>query len=48
MTLLRPKITDTFPLQDVKQPQLYRDLYPYTQICRTTFDDVVLAPRPAR
>ncbi|HIW00688.1 MAG TPA: histone-lysine N-methyltransferase [Candidatus Desulfovibrio intestinipullorum] len=47
MTLLRPRILDTFTLQDVKQPQLYRDLYPYTQICRTTFDDVVLAPHPA-
>ena len=45
--MLRPRILDTFTLQDVKQPQLYRDLYPYTQICRTTFDDVVLAPHPA-
>ena len=35
------------PLQDVEQPQLYRDLFPYTNICRTTFDDVLLAPRPA-
>ncbi len=35
------------PLQDVEQPQLYRDLFPYTNICRTSFDDVLLAPRPA-
>ena len=35
------------PLQDVEQPQLYRELFPYTSICRTAFDDVLLAPRPA-
>ncbi|WP_300730974.1 cache domain-containing protein [uncultured Desulfovibrio sp.] len=35
------------PLQDVEQPQLYRELFPYTSICRTVFDDVLLAPRPA-
>ena len=32
------------PLQDVEQPQLYRELFPYTSICRTVFDDVLLAP----
>lgn len=35
------------PLQDVEHPQLYRELFPYTSICRTAFDDVLLAPRPA-
>ncbi|MDR3320009.1 MAG: histone-lysine N-methyltransferase [Desulfovibrio sp.] len=36
-----------FVLQEPEKPQLYRELYPYTNICRTTFDDVLLAPRPA-
>lgn len=34
------------PLQDVEKPQLYRELFPYSSICRTSFDDVLLAPRP--
>ena len=34
-------------LQEREQPQLYRELFPYTSICRTTFDEVLLAPRPA-
>ncbi|MDR1660235.1 MAG: histone-lysine N-methyltransferase [Desulfovibrio sp.] len=36
-----------FDLQEPEKPQLYRDLFPYTSICRTAFDDVLLAPRPA-
>ena len=34
-------------LQDCDEPQLYRDIFPYTSICRTTFDETLLAPRPA-
>lgn len=34
-------------LDDCGQPQLYRDLFPYTQISRIDFDDVLLVPRPA-
>ena len=34
-------------LQEPEKPQLYRELFPYTSICRTSFDDVLLAPRPA-
>ncbi|MDR2488743.1 MAG: histone-lysine N-methyltransferase [Desulfovibrio sp.] len=36
-----------FDLQEPEKPQLYRELFPYTNICRTAFDDVLLAPRPA-
>ena len=36
-----------FDLQEPEKPQFYRDLFPYTCICRTAFDDVLLAPRPA-
>lgn len=34
-------------LWDTEKPQLYRNLYPYSNICRTDFDSVLLAPRPA-
>ena len=34
-------------LQETEKPQLYRNIFPYTSICRTTFDDVLLAPCPA-
>ena len=37
----------TLTLQDPEKPQLYRELFPYTSICRTSFDEVLLAPRPA-
>ncbi|MBQ9407715.1 MAG: histone-lysine N-methyltransferase [Desulfovibrio sp.] len=33
-------------LQEPDKPQLYRELFPYTSICRTSFDEVLLAPRP--
>lgn len=34
-------------LHEPEKAQLYRDLFPYSNICRTAFDDVMLAPRPA-
>ena len=34
-------------LDATESPQLYRDLFPYSSICRVTFDDVMLVPRPA-
>ncbi|MBQ9452436.1 MAG: histone-lysine N-methyltransferase [Desulfovibrio sp.] len=39
--------THTLTLQEPEKPQLYRELFPYTSICRTSFDEVLLAPRPA-
>lgn len=36
-----------FPLYEPEKPELYRELFPYSNICRTSFDDVLLAPRPA-
>ncbi|MDR1945975.1 MAG: histone-lysine N-methyltransferase [Desulfovibrio sp.] len=35
-----------FTLQETEKPQLYRELFPYTGICRTSFDRVLLAPNP--
>ncbi|MEG6593173.1 cache domain-containing protein [Desulfovibrio sp. 1188_IL3213] len=37
----------TLVMQEPETPQLYRELFPYTSICRTSFDEVLLAPRPA-
>lgn len=34
-------------LYEPDKPELYRELFPYSNICRTSFDDVLLAPRPA-
>lgn len=34
-------------LHEPEKAQLYRELFPYANICRTSFDDVMLAPRPA-
>ncbi|MDR1856875.1 MAG: histone-lysine N-methyltransferase [Desulfovibrio sp.] len=34
-------------LQEPEKPQLYRDMFPYSSVCRTTFDQVLLTPRPS-
>ncbi|MCR5563715.1 MAG: histone-lysine N-methyltransferase [Desulfovibrio sp.] len=48
MKLIRSKGGDRLlSMQEPKKPQLYRDLFPYSSICRTDFDDVLLPPRPA-
>lgn len=47
MELLHSNNCFVMPLQDAEQPELYRELFPYTSICRTTFDDVMIAPHPA-
>ncbi len=47
MPLIRLNSARRLALEDREQPNLYRDLFPYTSICRTAFDDVLLSPRPA-
>ncbi|MDO5535955.1 MAG: histone-lysine N-methyltransferase [Desulfovibrionaceae bacterium] len=47
MELKRPSILNTFTLQEPPKAQLYRDMFPYTAIPRTTFDNVLMAPQPA-
>ena len=37
----------TLVMQEPEKPQLYRELFPYTSVCRTSFDEVLLSPRPA-
>lgn len=34
-------------LEDRDDPQLYREVFPYTRVGRIEFDDTLLAPRPA-
>ncbi len=34
-------------LDNPEKPELYRDLFPYTQVSRIAFDDIFLMPRPA-
>lgn len=36
-----------FKLKNRKDPQLYREMYPYTKVGRIHFDDVMLMPNPA-
>ncbi len=35
------------PLVNREEPELYRDIYPYKKIIRTSFDDIFVMPRPA-
>lgn len=37
----------TLTLHEPDKPRLYRELFPYTNICRTSFDETLLSPRPA-
>lgn len=46
-TIIHQTGSRTLTMQEPEKPQLYRDLFPYTSICRTSFDEVLLAPRPA-
>lgn len=36
-----------FLLENPEEPQLFRELFPYTSISRVEFDDMLMAPRPA-
>ncbi len=40
--------TKEFPLEDVKEPDLMRDLFPYHEVCRIAFDNKYLVPQPCR
>ncbi len=39
---------DEYPLEDVKEPDLMRDLFPYHEVCRIAFDNRYLVPQPCR
>ncbi len=38
--------TRAYPLADVKEPQLYREQFPYTEVPRILFDGTYLPPNP--
>ncbi len=47
-SLIRKTYRD-FPLDEVverDEPNLFREIYPYSQVCKVPFDGVVLAPSP--
>lgn len=45
--LYQNRSTRSLRLEDREQPELYRDIYPYSQIGRIEFDNSILTPRPA-
>jgi isopropylmalate/homocitrate/citramalate synthase len=36
----------SFNLDDVKTPQLFRDIFPYSEVCKTTFDNRIIPINP--
>lgn len=48
MSLLYKKnATRRLHLEERAEPELYRDIFPYTSVGRIEFDDTILTPRPA-
>ena len=46
--MLHPsKPSRSLVLHEVESPVLMRDVFPYTKVCRTVFDDVFVSTRPA-
>jgi isopropylmalate/homocitrate/citramalate synthase len=37
----------TFKVEDVKEPMLYREIFPFTEVCKTTFDNRIIPISPA-
>lgn len=37
-----------FDLQDVKEPQLYRDTFPFDEVCKIDFDSSIILPSPPK
>ncbi len=46
MDLMSPTTAPVYSLQDPDKAELYRDIFPYTEVPRTTFDNVLMAPQP--
>lgn len=47
MILFKKSSERSLHLEDRAEPQLYRELFPYTKIGRIGFDGTIIAPRPA-
>ena len=47
MKLFKQSSKRSLHLEERADPQLYRELFPYTKIGRIGFDDTIIAPRPA-
>ncbi|KKO03680.1 hypothetical protein LCGC14_0096080 [marine sediment metagenome] len=44
---MNDQTADKFPLQNVDEPELYRDMFPYTTLPRVVFEDATVAQAPA-
>ena len=42
-----PGDTERFPLWDVAEPNLMRDIFPYSEVCKITFDNKIEIPQPS-
>jgi len=38
---------ELFPLLDIQEPNLYRNVFPYEEVCRVTFDNKFVYTDPA-
>ncbi|SHN68509.1 triose-phosphate isomerase [Desulfovibrio litoralis] len=48
MSIIQNKKANTkYLLQNRDEPELYRDMFPYTKVSRIPFDDIFVMPRPA-
>ena len=47
MNLFKKSSERCLRLEERADPQLYRELFPYTKIGRIGFDDTIIAPSPA-
>ncbi len=43
-----PGDSSRFPLQDVQEPNLMRDIFPYSEVCKITFDNKLEPLAPSR
>ncbi len=43
-----PGDTERFPLWDVAEPNLMRGIFPYSEVCKITFDNKIEIPQPSR
>ena len=44
---MNDQTADKFPLQNVDEPELYREMYPYATLPRVVFEDATVAQAPA-
>jgi len=38
----------TIKLEDIKEPKLFREIFPFTEVCKTTFDNRIIPISPSK